>query len=152
MRAIRIGCCALLFGSILMHAQNAADNKTIDKVKQLSVASLDATLPDEPLEKFLQTEAGANAEFYWEVNDCAPPPGAKKQKDSPTCVETQVQLPDGRGIVVRIKVGNSKKANLDKPEFYSTDLITPGETFQLKKLSDLPPTLVKTHSPQNAEH
>jgi hypothetical protein len=66
-------------------------------------------------------------------------------------VETQAQLPDGRGIVVRIKVGNSKKADLDKPEFYSTDLITPGETFQLKKLSDLPPALVKTHPQQNAQ-
>jgi len=150
MKTIRIGVCAVLFCSVLTDAQNSTD-KLIDKVKQLSVSSLDATLPDQTLEKFLQAEVGANAEFYWEVNDCAPPPGTKKQKDSPECVETQAQLPDGRGLVVRIKVGNSKKADLDKPEFYSTDLITTRETLQLKKLSDLPPALVKTHPQQNAQ-
>lgn len=150
MKTIRIVLYAVLFCCVLAHAQSSSD-KLIDKVKQVSVSSLDPTLPDQTLEKFLQTEAGANAEFYWEVNDCAPPPGTKKQKDSPECVETQAQLPDGRGLVVRIKVGNSKKADLDKPQFFSTDLITSAETFQLKKLSDLPPALVKTHPQQNAQ-
>jgi hypothetical protein len=151
MRIVRFGLLWLLVAGVMLEAQNSSDTKTIDKVKQLSVASLDPSLPDQPLEKFLQTEAGANAEFYWEVNDCAPPPGVKKQKGSAVCVEAQAQLPDQRGIVVRIKVGNSKKSDSDKPEFYSADLITPGETLQLKKLGDLPAGLAKTNGQQNPQ-
>jgi hypothetical protein len=151
MRIVRFGLLGLLFAGVMLEAQSSSDTKMIDKVKQLSVASVDPSLPDQTLEKFLQTEAGANAEFYWEVNDCAPPPGVQKQKGSAVCVEAQAQLPDQRGIVVRIKVGSSKKSNSDKPEFYSADLITPGETLQLKKLSDLPAGLAKTNRPQNPE-
>src|SRR5215472_9200815 len=149
MRKLHIGVWGLVLGSTLVAAQNSGDAKIIERVKQLSVASVDSSLPDQPLEQFLQSAAGPNAEFYWEVNDCAPPPGTKKPKDAPVCVEAQAQMPDQRGMVVRIKVVSSKKSNAEKPEIYSADLITPGETLQLKKLSDIPPALAKANHPQN---
>jgi hypothetical protein len=146
----RLGVGLILLSGWALHAQSAGDNKLIEKVKQQSVSSLDGTLPGEPLEKFIATQGGAGADLYWEVNDCAPLPGTKKQKDL-VCVEVQAQLPDQRGFVVRIKVGSSKKAASETPEFYSADLITPGQTLQLKHLGELAPALAKTNRSQNAQ-
>ena len=146
---------ALLLCAVFSWPQtnSASEAKLIARAKTLSVAKLDAALPNVSFEQWLRTEAGAGAKFAWEVNDCGEQTGAPGQNASeiPTCVEADATLKDKRQIVIMIAVQGAieKKVPKAQPAFsvFFAQLITPRETINIKKLSDFPAALVRTHEP-----
>ena len=147
--------CAAL---VVAETDSAREAKLIARAKSLSVAKLDAALPDVSFEQWLRTEAGAEARFAWEVNDCGEQTGAPGQNpdEIPTCVEADAWLKDGREIVIMIGVEETKNGDASRAKqslvFSFGLLITTREKIDLRHLSDLPAALVRTHEPaQNPE-
>jgi len=124
------------------------DTKLIADVQQLSADKLDPALASVPFEKWLQTQAGANARFHWEVNDCGEQSGSPGEKGPvPVCVEVDTTLPDGREII--IFVGNDQPKENRPPEWklFFAQLVMPHETIKIRRLSELPAALTKTRQP-----
>jgi|SRR5208337_1663981 len=128
-------------------ATNARDARLIRQVQEISVSQLDPILPPVSFERWLHVEAGADAEFHWEVNDCGEQTGtaADRGRDFPMCVEAQADMKDRRTIVVSIAVGTFKKGVVGKPVVNWAQLVTPAKTINLPQLSDLPAALIRTH-------
>jgi hypothetical protein len=142
----------LLSSALSLWAKNdaikARDARLIRQVQEISVSQLDPELlPPVSFEKWLHAEAGADAEFHWEVNDCGEQTGtaADRGRDVPMCVEAQADMKGRRTIVVSIAVGTSKKGAVGKPAVYFAQLVTPATTINLPHLSDLPEALIRTH-------
>jgi hypothetical protein len=153
-RAIAIGL--LLWSSALsLWAKNdaikARDAKLIRQVQEISVSQLDLALPSVSFEKWLHVEAGADAEFHWEVNDGGEQTRTARGHDFPMCVEAQADMKDRRTIVVSIAVGTFKKGAFGKPTANFAQLVTPNTTIDLHDLSDMPAALIRTHTPGPVE-
>jgi len=148
--AIAIGGL-LLSSALSLWAKNdaikARDARLIQQVQEIPVSQLDPALPSVSFEKWLHVEAGAGAEFHWEVNHCGEQTGtaADRKRDVPMCVQAQADMKDRRTIMVSIAVGTSKKGAVGKPAVYFAQLVTPATTINLPHLSDLPAALIKTH-------
>lgn len=124
----------------------ARDAKLIQAVQNVSAQKLDSLLPNMALEKWLRIEAGEGAQFQWEVNDCGERSGSESDQSSvPTCVESDVNLKDGREIVVSLANDAPAHARTPKWVVAFAQLVTPRETMNLHRLSDLPAALIKTH-------
>jgi len=147
----------LMSSAICLLAENdavaARDAKLIQQLKQIPVSQLDLALPPVSFEKWLRVEAGADADFHWEVNDCGEETGspADQGRDFPMCVEAQANLKDHRTIVVSIAVGTFKKGASGKPTVSFVQLVTPRETIDIHHLSGLPAALIRTHVPAQPE-
>jgi hypothetical protein len=141
----------LLLLSICLWAQDdpskTRDAKLIRRVQAIPVSQLDPVLPPVSFEKWLHIEAGADAKFHWEVNDCGERTGtaADRGRDFPVCVEAQADMKDRRTIMTRIAVGTFKKGASGKPTLYLARLATQSTTIYLHQLSDIPVALIKTH-------
>ncbi|HET9179175.1 MAG TPA: hypothetical protein VFQ24_12530 [Terriglobia bacterium] len=84
------------------------DARAIAAAKNTSVHRLDPSLPDKPLEKWLQNVVGPHTPIAWEVNDCGEQTGnpeSDKGRDFPICVEAQVTLPQKHTLSVSVSVG-----------------------------------------------
>ena len=105
-------------------------------------------MPSVSFEKWLRVEAGADAEFHWEVNDCGEQTGtpADRDRDFPMCVEVQAVMKDRRTIVVSVAVGTFEKGKLGKPTVYFAQLITPSQTINIDHLSAFPAALIRSHN------
>jgi hypothetical protein len=55
-------------------------------------------------------------------------------------------MKDKRTIIVSLAVEISKNGLIGKPSVHFAKLITPSETIDVHRLSDLPAALIKTHS------
>lgn len=143
----------LLLCVIFASAQDKSSNheNLISEMKLIAVSTLDPALPSIPFEQWLRTEAGADARFAWEVNDCGEQTGSPGQNPSeiPTCVEADAWLKDGRQIVIMIATPQAAhgKEGEQKPVVFFAQLISTREKITLKQLSDLPAALVRTHEP-----
>lgn len=129
------------------------DAKLISAARRASVHKLDSTLPDLPFEKWLAKESGPDAKYHWEVNDCGEQSGNPNDAGSvPLCVEVDSTLKDGREIVIFLADDRPeaarKAASPDWKTFFA-QLTTPHEKINLRRLSDLPAALTKTHQLQN---
>jgi len=134
-------------------AKSSDDEELISEVKHVAVSKLDHALPSIPFERWLRTEAGADAQYQWEVNDCGEQTGALGQNagEIPTCVEVDATLSAKREIIIMISVqeGDNPKASKTQPAYavFFAQLVTPHETINIKQLSDFPAALVRTHKP-----
>lgn len=135
-------------------AQNpnaSRDAQLIASAKQVSVHSLDAALPDLALEKWLVKESGSEAKYHWEVNDCGEQSGNPNDTGPvPLCVEVDSTLKDGRGIIIMIADDRAATSGKTAPpdwKIFFAQLTTPHEKINLRRLSDLPAALIKTHRP-----
>ena len=123
----------------------AGDAKLIAEVKQVSVHHLDDALPDVGLERWLQKQSGADAQYHWEVNDCGEQSGTPENEASaPTCVEADSSLKDGRQIVVFISNDEPRKNAPPDWKIFFAQLATAHEKINLRRLSDLPAALTRT--------
>jgi hypothetical protein len=131
--------------------QSARETKLIALVKSTPVSNLDPALPPVRFDQWLRTQAGADARYQWEVNDCGEQTGAPGQNpdEIPTCVEADAWLKDGREIVIMIAVPKSAAASGQKQSLvvYFVLLVTTRERITIKQLSDFPAALVRTHDP-----
>ena len=127
----------------------ARDSRLIQIVKRISVHKLDDALPDVSFEKWLGKESGPNATFHWEVNDCGEQSGNPSDSGPiPTCVEVDSTLTDGREIVIFIADNGPKNAQKSDPhdwKIFFAQLTSPHEKIYLRRLSDLPAALIRTH-------
>src|SRR5579864_1506281 len=140
--------CAILVSAKSYSFDDAA---LITQLKKLSVSTLDPTLPAVRFDQWLRTEAGPDARYQWEVNDCGEQTGAPGQNPNeiPTCVEADAWLKDGREIVIMIAVTKPAAAPGRNQSFsvYFAQLVTTRERITIKQLSDFPAALVRTHEP-----
>jgi hypothetical protein len=86
----------------------ARDARAVAAAKNTSVHRLDPSLPDEPLEKWLQGVVGPQSQITWEVNDCGEQTGnpeVDKGRDFPMCAEAQVPLKQKSKLYVSVSVG-----------------------------------------------
>ncbi len=117
------------------------ENRAIRRAKELSIASLERSLPKVTLEFFLTYEGGG-APIKWEVNHCGEQPRdavVDCDRDSIMCVEADVALKDGRTATVLVSVGTFKKGPVDAPTVYGVKVTYPGGTIhRMPRLSDLP--------------
>jgi hypothetical protein len=152
MRKLAISCvflCAILVSAKSYSSDDAA---LITQLKKLSVSKLDPALPAVRFDQWLRAEAGSDARYQWEVNDCGEQTGAPGQNpyEIPTCVDADAWLKDGREIVIMIAVTRSAAAPGQKQSLtvvYFAQLITTRERITIKQLSDFPAALVRTHEP-----
>jgi hypothetical protein len=148
----------LLMSSILcLWAQDGAtkarDARLIRQVQETSASQLDSALPPVSFEKWLHVEAGADAEFHWEVNNCGQKTG--------TIAEHGARPPDVRRSSSRYKgpahhrgeyvVGTFKKGASGKPNVNFIQLVTPSTTVNSHHLSDIPAAMIRTHVPPPVE-
>ena len=119
--------------------------KLIAEVKSVSVHAIDESLPDIAFEKWLQQESGPDAKFHWEVNDCGEQTGTPGDTGPvPLGIEVDSSLKDGRQIVIFIANDQPKNAPPDWKIFFA-QLVASREKITLRRLSDLPAALTKTH-------
>jgi hypothetical protein len=125
------------------------DAKMIADVKRVSVHRIDDALPDLGFAKWLEKESGADARYHWEVNDCGEQSGTPGETGPvPLCVEVDSDLKDGREIVIFIvddRPKTSKKTAAFEWKIFFAQLTTQHEKINLRRLSDLPAALTKTH-------
>ena len=135
------------------------DAKLIAAAKQVSVHKLDNLLPDLSFKEWLAKESGLDAKYHWEVNDCGEQSGSPDDTGPvPLCVEVDATLKDGREIVIFIADDRPETAKATGPadwKIFFAQLTTPHEKINLRRLSDLPAALIKTHQlehhPENAK-
>jgi hypothetical protein len=143
----------LLLCASLVSAEDpsAREAKPIALVRSTPVSKLDPALPVVRFDQWLRTEAGADARYQWEINDCGEQTGEPSQnpREVPTCVEADAWLQDGREMVIMIAVTKSASAPGRKQSFtvYFAQLVTTRERITIKQLSDFPAALVRTHEP-----
>jgi hypothetical protein len=140
----------LLFCVSLVFSQNQSvqQTKLIATVKSTPVSQLDRALPPVRFDQWLRTEAGADARYQWEVNDCGEQTGSPGQhaNEIPTCVEADAWLKDGREMMIMIAIEKSSHGNAGM-SLYFAQLVTTRERITIKQLSDFPAALVRTHDP-----
>jgi hypothetical protein len=124
----------------------ARDAKLIAEVKAVSVHKLDEALPDTGLEKWLRDQSGDEAKYHWEVNDCGEQSGTPGDTGPvPLCVEVASALKDGRQIVIFIANDQPKDDTPPDWKIFFAQLVTPHEKITLRRLSELPAALIRTH-------
>jgi len=157
MKCITLACVIVMCAPALPQTDPKAsrDAKLIVEVKQVSVHRLDEALPELSFEKWLAKESGTDAQYHWEINDCGEQTGAPGgETPIPTCVEVDSTLKDGREIVIFIaddRPGHGQP-NKSAPPHWTiafAELVTPHEKINLRRLSDLPVALIKTHQLTN---
>lgn len=144
--AILLVLCA---AAVAQDPNAGRDAKLIAAAKEVSVHRLDNALPDLAFEKWLATESGPDAKYHWEVNDCGEQSGNPNDSGPvPLCVEVDSSLKDGREIVIFLADDRPENAKNDAPpdwKIFFAQLTTPHEKINLRRLSDLPAALIKTH-------
>jgi len=140
-------CASLAFSQ----NQSVQQTKLIATVKSTPISQLDRALPPVRLDQWLRTEAGADARYQWEVNDCGEQTGSPGQNanEIPTFVEAYAWLKDGREMMIMIAITKSAAAPRPKQNLtvYFAQLVTTRERITIKQLSDFPAALVRTHDP-----
>ncbi|HWH58585.1 MAG TPA: hypothetical protein VN682_13215 [Terriglobales bacterium] len=125
------------------------DAKLIAAAKQASAHELDNALPKLSFEKWIEKQSGPDAKYHWEANDCGEQSGNPNDTGPvPFCVEVDSTLKDGREVVVFVaddSPEDAKKGNPPGWKIFFAQLTTSHEKITLRRLSDLPAALIKTH-------
>ena len=127
-----------------------AQNAAIKRVKTVDVSSLDRGLPKVTLEFFLKYE-GEGAPIKWRVSNCYQPngnPSIDRERDSPMCVEADIDLKGDRSAAVVVSVGTLKTGPVGVPTVFSVTVTDPiGLVRSVRHLSDLPMELHRSLRP-----
>ena len=107
--------------------------------QRASVHSIDTTLVDTTLARWLQRLVGPQATVSWEVNDCGEACGcpADTARDLPTCVEASSHLPNGSTLSVAVVVGTTATGVAGTPELYWALVSKSDSTKTFRSLSEL---------------
>jgi len=124
--------------------------RLIASVKRLPVSELDPILPSISFANWLEIEAGSGARISYAVRQQSN--NAGNLGAFPTCVEADAQLEDGRAIWIFIAVRASKQAGAIRFKLHSATILTQHETIDVRRLSDVPAVLIKTHEVAAAAH
>ena len=119
-----------------------AEKQAVDLVQHTPISKLDADLPSSPFGPWFSQLMGPKAVVVWQLAEC----GERKERserDSMACAEASAILPDGRQVIVAVKVGTFKKGISGKPAFSSAVIRQNDHLYLIQRLRDLP-NLVRT--------
>jgi TonB family protein len=121
------------------------ENQAISRVQQISVAQLDAGLPDRPFVSWINQIVGPRAGVNWQLTDCGEQTNtsADSERDLQACVDMTALLPDDRKIVIMTWVGSFKQGIYGKPKIQFAVIESKGEFFEVPRLRELPEMLRK---------
>jgi hypothetical protein len=147
MKLIPLALLVLICAPEGQRALNAArDFKIVSSAKRASAHKLDDALPDLAFEKWLRKESGPDAQYHWEVNDCGEQTGSQGDTGPvPTCVEVDSTLKDGREIIILVGDDSPHRSKIADWRIFFAQLVTVHEKINLRRLSDLPAALIRTH-------
>jgi TonB family protein len=149
----------LAFIWCLYGLQQPMEKKALVVAQTVSVSDLDERLPGSPFSSWFEQVVGSNSGVIWQLGECgksgSDPAIASTQAatrasaqlesgDIPACVEANAVLPDGRKVVVMIRVGSFKRGITDNPGFNLAMIEQEDQLYLIKRLSDLPKRLSAT--------
>jgi TonB family protein len=136
----------------LFSVQQPMEKQALAVAQRVPVNELDTELSDAPFSTWFEQVVGLKSGIIWQLGECGQTigdPTLASTRDSaqdiaqleggdiPACVEANAVLPDGRKVVVMIKVGSFKKGITESPEFNFAMIEQQGELYLIKRLSDL---------------
>jgi TonB family protein len=143
--------------------QQPLEKQTLTTAQRVPVNELDMGLPGSPFSSWFEQLVGQRSGVIWQLGECGqsiidPTLGSTQDstQDStqlesggiPACVEANAVLPDGRKVVVMIRVGSFKKGTTENPGFNFAMIEQQGELILIKRLSDLPVRLRALTTPE----
>jgi TonB family protein len=119
------------------------ENQAISRVQQISVAQLDAGLPDRPFGLWINQIVGPRAGVSWQLTDCGEQTNTStgSEREIQACVDMTALLPDDRKIVVMTWVGGFKQGIYGKPKIQFAVIESKGDLFEVPRLRELPEML-----------
>ncbi len=86
--------------------REAIDQDIVHRAQITPAAQLEAGLPAQPFEAWLQQAVGTRGNIEWEANDCGEQNGSGRQTSIPVCGEATVKFRDGRQFVASVVVAS----------------------------------------------
>jgi TonB family protein len=143
--------------------QHPMEKQALAIVQRVPVSELDRGLPGSPFSSWFEQVVGRESGVVWQLGECgqtigdptlastlgSPQDTARLESgDIPACVEANAVLPDGRKVVVMIRVGSFRKGITENPGFNFGMIEEEGELHLIKRLSDLPVKLRALATPE----
>jgi TonB family protein len=143
--------------------QQSMEKQALAVAQRVPVNDLDRALPSSPFSSWFEGVVGQKSGVIWQLGECGQPiidPTLASTQDSaqdsaqlesgdiPACVEANAVLPDGRKVVVMIRVGSFKKGITENPGFNFAMIEQQGALYLIKRLSDLPGRLRALTTPE----
>jgi TonB family protein len=137
----------------LFGMQQPMEKQALTIAQHVPVNVLDRTLPGSPFSSWFEQVVGQKSGVIWQLGECGQPtidPTLASTQDSgqdtaqlesgdiPACVEANAVLPDGRKVVVMIRVGSFNRGITENPGFNFAMIEQEGELYLIRRLSDLP--------------
>jgi TonB family protein len=147
----------------LFGRQLPMEKQALAVAQRVSVSELDRALPDSPFSSWFEQVVGQKSGVIWQLGECGQPtidPTLASTQESaqdaarleggdvPACVEANAVLPDGRKVVVMIRVGSFRKGITENPGFNFAMIEQEGELYLIRRLSDLPARLSALTTPE----
>ncbi|MCI0337507.1 MAG: energy transducer TonB [Acidobacteria bacterium] len=125
-------------------------DKQVAETQRILASELDAELPKLPFANWFAQIVGPRAGVIWQLSECGEHLGAPPDstRDMKACTEANAILPDGRKVVVMIRIGTFKKGMTHTPEYCCGVIEQQGELYLIRRLRDLPELL---QSPESLE-
>jgi TonB family protein len=154
---------AMAFFWWLPDMQQPMEKQALTIAQRVPVNELDEGLPGSPFSSWFEQVVGQRSGVIWQLGECGQPiidPTLASTQDSPQnssklesgdipeCVEANAVLPDGRKVVVMIRVGSFKKGITENPGFNFAMIEQQGELYRIRRLSDLPVMLSTLRMPE----
>ena len=146
LRLITVVICGVSAFTYVDAQSSARDKRMINYAKNLRVSKLDAALPKQRFETWLQSLVGAKTVITWEINDCGAQSGIRgddSHVNPPLCAEAQTKLSGERQVVISIGIGTHKAGITGPPDVVGAVYYNQDETVSLDELRELPELLRK---------
>jgi TonB family protein len=143
--------------------QQPLEKEALAIAQRVPVNYLDTALPSSPFSAWFEQIVGQRSGVVWQLGECGQPAidptlastqdlandtTRLEMGDIPACVEANAVMPDGRKVVVMIRVGSFKKGITESPGFNFAMIEDEGELYLVKRLSDLPGRLRTLSTPE----
>jgi hypothetical protein len=84
--------------------RSAEQTAVITRAKSTPATSLDSSLPNEPIEDWMERAAGSSASIQWQVNDCGDL--ARQPGSLPLCAQANIDFSDGTKFQALMLMGS----------------------------------------------
>jgi hypothetical protein len=123
------------------------ERQALATVQQLPVSSLDPELPNTSFANWFSQLVGPNAGVIWQLTECGEfvDRQSTSELDITACTEANAVLPDGRKVMVAIRIGTFKRGISGKPVFCYAIIEDDDQLRQTRRLRDLPDHLLRAH-------
>jgi TonB family protein len=153
----------MAFFGWLSGVQQPMEKQALAIAQGVPVNELDKVLPGSPFSSWFEQVVGQRSGVIWQLGECGQPAidptlastqysaqdaAQLESGDIPACVEANAVLPDGRKVVVMIRVGSFKRGITESPGFNFAMIRQQGELYLINRLSDLP---VRLRAPKTPE-